>query len=157
MTTKFLLIALSSAGGLLVGLFFANTLKAKRDFYCELSSFIDAVMSDLTFRQDGVQAVAKNLSLNCKSKLSSVLAFYEQQPQQSLNLTFLPKNERQLVEGFFSGLGKSDILTEKSELNVAKAKIEELNAFYKAKSATQAPMFIKLGLLGGLALGILML
>lgn len=157
MTTKLLLLALSSAGGLFVGLFFSNVLKSKRDFFGELMSFIDSVTSDITFRQDGVQKVACVFQLNCKSKLKGVLEQYVAAPQQYPAMSFLSKGEKQIVGDFFLHLGKSDILTEKSELENAKRKIGELSVLYKTKCAKQGSMYIKLGLLAGLAVGILML
>ena len=42
LTTKLLLVALSCAAGLLVGAFFSNSLKRKRDFFSELLYIVPA-------------------------------------------------------------------------------------------------------------------
>lgn len=155
--TKLLLMALSSTVGMLLGLFFSNGLKGKRDFYQELSAFIDGILSDLSFKQNGIKAVASGFVLTSKSKMKGLLQEYCDNPQTHIICSFLPKAERQTVEEFFRGLGKSDILTEKSELGGAKQKVSELLEYYKAKCVKLCPMYLKLGLLGGLAVGILML
>lgn len=48
-TTRLLLFALSATAGLAVGMFFAKSLKEKRDFYEELLGFANAVSADMTF------------------------------------------------------------------------------------------------------------
>jgi hypothetical protein len=157
LTTKLLLVALSCAAGLLVGAFFSNSLKRKRDFFSELLSFIDSVTNDILFRQDGIRAVASSFQGNCKSKLKSVLEEYSRTPDVIPSFSFLAKGESRIVSDFFSGLGKADLNTEKSELSNVRCKVEEFDNFYKEKCRTRCSMFLKLGLLAGLAFGILIL
>ena len=157
LTTKLLLIALSCAAGLLVGAFFSNALKRKRDLFSELLAFIDSVASDITFRQEGIRSVASNFKSTCKSKLKNVLDEYEQAPDSIPLLSFLPKNESKVVADFFCGIGKSDLITEKAELSNVRSTVEELNTKYKEKCSTRCAMFLKLGLLAGLALGLLII
>lgn len=157
LTTRFLLIALSCAAGLLVGAFFSNALKRKRDFFSELLSFIDCLTSDISFRQDGIRSVAANFKTACKSKLKTVLEEYEQTPENVPALGFLKKDECKIVSDFFCGIGKSDLYTEKSELLNMRGKVEEIDEAYKEKCRTRCAMFLKLGLLAGLAFGVLII
>lgn len=157
LTTKLFLLVLSSAGGLLTGTFFASTLKEKREFYKDLLSFVNAVSADLTFRQDGIRKVANTYALNCKSRLKNILTAYCESPEKKIDSKFLDKGEQTEVDNFFSTLGKSDLLTEKAELENAKLYAEEKYKYYKNKCEKHCPMRTKLGLLIGLAVGILML
>lgn len=157
LSTKLLLVALSSAAGLFFGAFFSNSLKRKRDFFCELLAFIDSVFNDVSFKQDGVRTVAESFASTCKSKMKSVLEQYVLSPDAEPSLSFLSTEEVRVVSDFFSGLGKADIYTEKTELMNTRSKIEELCSFYGRKCDSNCAMFLKLGLLIGLAFGILIL
>ncbi len=157
LTTSLFLFALSSTAGLAVGMFFARPLKEKRDFYEELLGFANAVAADMSFRQDGVRAVSSGFAKNCKSKLKAILEAYSQAPMSVPEIKFLDSAENTTVSDFFSRLGKSDVITQQAEIERSKAEISERLNFYKNKFSTRYPMAIKLGLLGGIALGIIML
>ena len=157
LSTKLFLLVSSSAGGLLTGAFFASLLKEKREFYKDLLSFVNAVSADVTFRQDGIRKVANTYALNCKSRLKNILATYCESPEEKADYKFLCKSEQTEIDNFFSKLGKSDLLTEKAELENTRLYAEEKYKYYKNKCEKHCPMMTKLGLLIGLAAGILML
>ena len=156
-TTKLLLLALGCASGLFVGIFFSNELKKKKCFYEELAIFIDEILGDLGFRQNGIRTVALNYANESKSYLKNVLEEYAANPNVVPAFLFLSGNERVTVKDFFSNLGKTDIVTQRSELENIKPKIQELRNTYKTKHEKKGAMYIKLGLLVGLAVGILLL
>ena len=156
-TTRLLLFALSATAGLAVGMFFAKSLKEKRDFYEELLGFANAVSADMTFRQDGIRAVSSIYANNCKSKLKHFLEEFCETPSSIPEIKFLKAGENVSVTDFFSRLGKSDLVTQQAEIERSKSIIAERRDFYKNKFSTMYPMAIKPGLLCGIALGIIML
>ena len=157
LTTRLLLFALSATAGLFVGLFFAKSIKEKRNFYEELLGFANAVSADMTFRQDGIRTVSSSFAKTCKSKLKPILEAYSEAPAIVPEIKFLKASESSAVSDFFSRLGKSDLITQQAEVENSKVAIAERLEFYKGRYSTVYPMAIKLGLLGGIALGIIML
>ena len=156
-TTKLVLPALSSAAGLCVGMFLSSAMKEKREFYSEYVAFLDAVCADLTFRQDGVRTVASSFLPTCKSKFAKLLSGYCENPSETVEAKFLTKSEQAAIEGLFRRIGRSDLITERAELESAKSDASANLERYRKKCEKQCPLAVKLGLLIGLAVGILML
>lgn len=155
-SAKMLFLSLSCAAGLFTGLFFARTVTSRRDFYEELLSFIDRMINDVGFRMDGITKVIEQTLSSGKSRLNSMLEEYKTSFSVS-EPTFLPKEERRTVTSLFCGVGKSDVVTQRAELALSRNEVDEIRRRYALKCEKLCPVYTKLGLLFGLAVGILLL
>lgn len=157
-STKLLLLALSSAIGLCLGAAYSKSLKRKQLFFAEFSDFIDKVLNDLSFRQDGIRRVCTEFAESCRSSsLKNILQEYSLNPDAALNAPALSKDEKREVFDVFSGLGRSDVVTQRAALENNKQKISTIKERHTAKCAKQCSTAVKLGLLFGLAVGIILL
>lgn len=159
MSSKLLIIFLSILAGVMAGLFLSKRLILRERYFDELIRIIDRLISDIKFSQIKIENILDSYttsSVLLQTNLSEYKTFL-QGGQLNLSKGVLTKRELVLVREFFLRLGSLDLETQIKELENRK---EVFNSFLldtRARNKSFGKAFVKLGFLGGLLVGILLL
>lgn len=159
MTLKLTLLFMLTIAGTVIGLIPSKRLTRRRRYFEELISFINMLIGDFKFRQNSVaELVGSFESAELKPTLNEFTA-YASGVGDKLELTRRDLSEREfiVVKEMFSALGTYDLDTQVFMLDNYKQKAEEFYAAAKEKELKYGKTYVKLGLLFGLAAGLILL
>lgn len=159
MIAKFFIVFLSATAGTFIGLIFSNRMTRRRKFFEELISFTNSLASDLKFKQSMISEIIsvqiKNYSGKLKDLLDEYVFYLKNGGDLKLSKFDMSQREYSTVVEFFTSIGTLDLDTQLFVFENHKTKFSE---YYKA-SEKQEKNFgktaVKLGFLGGLAVGIM--
>ena len=158
--TRLLIAAASACSGALVGLFFLKRLKTRAQYFAAVNDFISHVSSEIKFRKNPLKQIVSDFLATNQTPFSKNLTEFNlaNSPNELvLSKGVLKKTELEQVRLFLLSLGTLDSETQTLDLELQKEKFASIYE-KKAKSKTQySSMFVKLGFLAGLALGIIIL
>ena len=159
MSTSLLLLALGAGAGTMTGIVLYRALAARKRYFSELARFIDYVISDLKYRRTDVVTLRGGfvsaddaLSTNLDEWLNGL-----ESGQRKLTCGKLKKTEVNEVEAILFGVGQVDLESQLFELAAAKEKVAAMQVAAQQRLDKYGALYIKLGLLAGLALGILLM
>lgn len=159
MSTSLLLLTLGAGAGTLTGIVLYRVLAARKSYFRELARFIDYVISDLKYRRTdvlalhaGFESADVDLSRNLDEWVRGL-----QKDERKLTRGKLKTAEMREVEQMLFGMGKVDLDSQLFELAAAKEKAAAMRETAERRFERYGPLYIKLGLLFGLALGILLM
>ena len=158
--TRLLIAAASSCAGAFIGLFFSKRIKKRAAYYEGLIDFIGFVSGEIKFRKNSVKQICSDFLSQKQTPFSKNLSEFASSDiphNMVLSKGVLKKTELEQVRLFLLSLGTLDSETQTLDLELQKEKFASIYE-KKAKSKTQySSMFVKLGFLAGLALGIIIL
>ena len=160
MITRFLLAAATTVVGALIGLLFSKRLKQKANYYSSLVDFINHLLAQIKFRKDPIKKVMQDFLDLAETPLSKNLAEYIAAPAPenlSLSRGILKRAELIEIKQFLLSLGTLDSTTQIFELEAYKEKFNSQKEKYAQKQKTFSSMYVKLGFLAGLAVGIIII
>jgi len=160
MITRFLLAAAASALGAMVGLYFSKRLKQKANYYGALIDFINHTLTQIKFRKDPIKKIMHDFVSFADTPLNKNLQEYiEAAAPENLHLSrgILKKAELAEVKQFLLSLGTLDSTTQIFELEAYKEKFASTKTHFGDKRKTYSSMYVKLGFLAGLAVGIIII
>jgi len=161
MITRLLISAASSVAGSFVGLFFSKRVKKKAAYYDALLDFIAHITSEVKFRKNSVRQICNNfLATSSDTPFNkNLLEFSEASNPFEIVLSrgVLKKSELVEVRQFLASIGTLDSETQIMELELAKEKFSTLSKKNNETKHKFSSMYVKLGFLAGLALGIILL
>jgi len=158
--TRFLIAASLSAAGAMGGLFFSKRLKTKADYYVALIDFINHTLTQIKFRKDPIKKIIQNfVNLGDSPLNKNLLEYIEADTPQLLLLSkgILKAGEIEEVKQFLVSLGTLDSVTQICELEAYKEKFSQSVVIANEKKRVFSGMYVKLGFLAGLALGIIII
>ena len=151
--------ALSSFGGLMVGLALSRRGKEREEYYNDVVRLCSYLISNISFKADKIASVlasAEVRSVALKKNLNEYKAYIEG-GEFAMSENCLTKGEAAYVKEFFIRLGRYDGDTQLNELKRCECEFEAKHKDIKTKNDKQGNMYIKLGLLFGLLVGILLI
>jgi len=158
--TRLLIAAASSCAGAFVGLFFSKRVKRRASYYEALLDFIGHVNSEIKFRKNSVKKICEDFLASNQTPFNKNLSEFASTPipyNMVLSRGVLKKTELEEVRQFLLSLGTLDSETQSLDLELQREKFSAI-ADKNAKKRTQfSSMYVKLGFLAGLALGIIIL
>jgi len=156
--------------GTMSGLYFSKRSQAKVRYYAGMVGLCDALRRNLMFRRDKLPlflAEHKPEEKLLEKHLQKFGLFVggellppkiEGEKEKSyLERGYLKQNELEQVQKFLEGLGAGDSATEIEGIDSYRELFAELHAKYKASNDKMGTAYTKLGFLGGLAAGIVLL
>lgn len=159
MTVKLTLMFMSAVVGTFIGLMLTKRLTRRRKYFEELILLVNTLIGDFRFKQNSVSSILKSFSADAiKSTVAEFTAFADGAERElKLSRQDLTKREYNVVYEIFSALGTYDLDTQVFMLDSYKTK---LNEFYEAAKDTESrygKVYVKLGFLFGLGLGLILL
>ena len=157
MNTVFI-IALSTFCGLMVGAYFTRLGKDKEAYYRSIVKLCNYIISNISFRADKMLKILSEIEVDSpylKKNVSEYVSYINGE-KLSLSVNRLTKAEHSRVSEFFGRLGRSYGQTQLAELKKFESEFAQRCAEIKEKNDKQGNMYVKLGLLCGLLVGILL-
>ncbi|MBR2970567.1 MAG: hypothetical protein IKC48_02080 [Clostridia bacterium] len=153
-----LIVALSALCGLMIGIALTKRQREREAYYREFSGLCAHIISNISYRADKIADVVSGIEWQSSALQKNVEEYkaYVSGGELSLSQGVLTKAELAAVKEFFVRLGRYDGETQLAEL---KQRQNELALCYKEikdKNDKQGNMYVKLGFLAGLLLGILL-
>jgi len=159
MTTRLFMVFLSVIGGLMVGLFLSNKTKNREKYFSDLLNLTDRLISDISYLQDPSAKIISSFdtkSIHFKKNIYEYLEFTNGADFKFSN-TVLTKREAEIVKDFFIRLGTLDYETQINELNSKRMLFNQMLEAAVKRNKSYGRAYIKLGVLGGLLIGIMLL
>lgn len=152
-----IVIFVCGCAGCLIGVFFYKKYKERSAYFTDVVGLIETLVVDVRYRQDGLLMVLNNYKVGLKSDFSSTIESFLNGNIGEQKISVLNKIERKRVEKFFASLGRIDSDTQLLLLQGEKEEFTKLSTLAKEKFVKYGSMFIKLGFLLGIGIGILLI
>ncbi len=159
MTVKLTLMFMSAVVGTFIGLILSKRLTRRRRYFEEMISLINTLIGDFRFKQNSVTSLLKSFSADeTKSTVEEFIAYVDSSGSElKLSKQDLTKREHNVVYEMFSALGTYDLDTQVFMLDSYKKKFEEFYGAAKDSEERYGKVYVKLGFLFGLGLGLVLL
>jgi hypothetical protein len=143
--------------GVCIGLYFKRKVDRKKLYFEDLLSFCDYFRNDLTYKQNKLKKIILDFTYKSED-LKTDLSNFCEEFSTNINLSnFLSLKEKEEIKSLLSSLGKVDIQTQLTLLEERKNQLGAIFERYKEKSNKDGKLFVKLGLLSGICVGVLLL
>lgn len=154
-----LIVVFGAAGGCLIGVALAKRNRAREAYYGSLIELCAYLETNLRFKEERTEEVLGGAEIASEALKQNIREYisYINGGELKIECEFLNEKERDEVKKFFSRLGKFDAETELNELHRHKAEFERRFALAAEKNKSQSAMYIKLGSLMGILVGILLI
>ena len=154
------ILFLTSISGLLIGYYFCKNLKKNEIFFDECVKLCETFLFELEFRQNRLTTILNDYLLRCKSELNGIIYDYLKSLETNNEFKINRKINNEiltLIYDFFNNLGNSDKETQIDMLSNYKKRFDYYYEQAREKNEKYNTMCMKLGLLFGLAFGILII
>lgn len=152
MTAKLLIAFLCAVSGAMIGVCLYKRSKSECDYLSQLVGLCDKLYQDIDFRNEPVPVLLNEFKCTCSKRLSDRIDMYL---SGSYNAKGKLSAKALTVDSFFGELGKTD---REGQVSMIKGYRQKFNNYYaeaEKKHKTYSSLYIKLGFLAGLAVGIL--
>ena len=150
---KILIAAAVVAAGTAGGYFAANKYRARKKFYAQFAVFNERYLNELGYARKPLDAFLKQYAYT--GDFSKSLKGFSERRDPKINYSYLTAEERAECADYFSMLGKGDSLSQRNFFAAKKAGIEEKRAASEKEAKSRGSLYLKLGILSGLAVVIL--
>ena len=148
-----------------IGYLLSKQYKLRRDLYVNLKDFVDKISAEIKFKNLSVKDVCLANEKSYNGEFGKVIKSYlkclDEKKDFSVDQVGVVKNytdeERNLITNFFNSLGKFDLKTQIKDMDNFKCRFEEYCEEAKAEYKKYSSLFIKLGLIIGLAISIIII
>ncbi len=150
---------LSSFCGFMLGLAMSKRDKERENYYCESMKLCSWLIDNISYKADRLASILESVEIASpflKKNISEYKA-YLGGAALTVSSGCLTKCEAAQVKEFFSRLGRSDGETQIGELKRYESQFGSKYRELKEKNDRYGNMYIKLGLLFGLLVGILLI
>lgn len=154
-----LIAALGALSGCLIGLALTRRSKEKEKYYCDIVELCAHIINHISYKAEKLSEVIGSAGV-CSAALRRNLEQYKTYlsgGELNISADILTKSECEQVKEFFSELGKYDGDTQIGEIKRRCHDFEQKYKRIKEKNDKQGNMYIKLGFLFGLLVGVLLL
>lgn len=150
---------LCSFCGFLLGTAFAKRGKERELYYRDAAKLCSGLIDNISYKADKISSVLDKIEIDSAALKKNISEYkaYLGGKELILSPNCLTKNETVRVKEFFSCLGRTDGETQIGELKRSESEFRQIYSEIKEKNDKQGSMYIKLGMLFGLLIGILLL
>lgn len=152
MWIKLLLSAAIIAFCIFLGYFAAGKYRARKKFYIQFYDFNERYLNELAYARRPLPVFLKECAYVGDFE-KAVNGFSEQFAVKKIN--YLTEDERNQLSGYFKMLGKGDSSSQSAFFSAQKNYLEEKKGGSESEAAKRGELYLKLGLLAGLAFVIL--
>lgn len=152
MTLKIILCVLIIAFGVAVGYFMAGKYRSRAAFYSDFCLFHERYLSELQYTKSSLREfIAK---FDYKSDFAKVLAAFPE-VRGVKKLSFLKDEEEKALQSYFEMLGRGDSASQRSYFSSQTAELNAKREASEREKKVKGDLYLKLGLLAGLAVVVL--
>ncbi len=156
MIIKFIFILLWGVGGVFVGIHLKKQLLIKKNYFSDIYTFCENFKHNLMYKQSKLKEFITKFNFTSEELKKDFDNFLQIEGKNTTLTLKLNNDENNEVKKLFESLGNVDIQTQLSLIEERKAVMESLSKKYKEKSDKEGKLYIKLGLLFGLCVGVLL-
>lgn len=150
---KFLLSGLVIAFCTLLGWFASGKYRARRSFFSQLCSLNEKYLAELKFARKPLTRFLSELLLTGDFKKSTEEFIAGRSVK--LEFSYLKEEEKALISEYFSMLGKGDSRSQSGYFSSKSGELSEKKTQAEKDAKSYGELYLKLGLLAGLAFVIL--
>ena len=155
MWLKFILSGLIVAFCVALGWFGSEKYRTRKYFFAQLNALNEAYLNELTYAKKPLDAFLEGR--NCTGDFAKLIRSMRKHEQISFNNFHLTKEETADCTDYFSMLGRGDSASQRGYFTAKSAYLNEKKALTEKEAKSRGELYIKLGLLAGLAFVILIL
>lgn len=152
---KIVVAALTVAFSTALGHFLAGKYRARRLFFSEFARFNERYLSELSYERRRLSAFLREMPY--EGEFEKSLAEFREKREASFPFSFLSKEERAEAQRYFQQLGRGDARTQSAFFSAQSARLNALREQSAREAKARGELYLKLGLLAGLALVVLIL
>lgn len=153
MWLKILLAVIIIAVATLCGYLAGNKFRARRKYYAQLAAFNERYLNELDYARKPLADFLKEFTYT--GDFAKSLNTFSESRAAKVDFSYLDQEERMACADYFAMLGKGDSLSQRSYFSSKKAGIEEKRAASEKDAKSRCALYLKLGVLAGLAAVIL--
>ena len=151
---KLLIAAAVIAFCILLGYLAANKYRVRKKFFAQFETFNERYLNELEYARKPLSVFLKEYTYS--GDFAKVLeAFSEKKPLPKSNS--LTKEEETELNDYFSMLGKGDAQSQRGFFSARKGVLERKKTESEGEAKKRGELYLKLGLLAGLAIVILII
>ncbi len=155
MWLRLILCALIVAFCTAIGYLAAEKYRARRSYFSQLSDFVERYIAELGYAKKPLPAFLGSCHFN--GDFGKTMERVARHEEIVCRESYLTEAERADCEGLYSMLGKGDSISQREYFQSKKQPIAEKKAAAEREAKSHSDLYLKLGLLAGLAFVILIL
>ena len=155
MWIKFILSGLIIAFCVLLGYFAAEKYRSRKKFFAQLSDFNERYLTELGYRRKPLDGFLSDYTYT--GDFGKVISALACRKSLELKYGYLTKEEKGELEDYFSTLGRGDSASQSGYFTSKRQPLAAKKATSEKEAKAHSDLYIKLGLLAGLAFVILIL
>ena len=152
---KILLACLTVGFSVGIGYLAANKYRSRYAFYRQFQDFNERYLSELEYARKPLPVFVREYE--DKGDFSGLLGDWLKTRSPQVKLSYLSSDEREQCCAYFSMLGRGNAQAQAEYFGTYKPSLSEKKAACEKESRERGMLYLKLGLLAGLALVILMI
>ena len=150
---KLLIGGLVIAFCIFLGYLAAGKYRSRKKFFTQLASFNERYLTELCYARKPLPEFLREYPY--AGDFEKTISGFSEKRETDLKLNYLTKEEKKLCADYFGMLGKGDAVSQKSYYSAQKAELEAKKSASEKEAKSRGELYIKLGLLAGLAFVIL--
>lgn len=140
---------------MLLGYIAAGKYRSRKLFFTQLFSFHERYLNELSYSRKPLSQFISEYSY--AKEFGKTVEDYQTNRIPKLDYPFLKKDERVYLADYFAMLGTSDARSQNGYFSAQTGSINEKKAESEKEAKTRGELYLKLGLLAGLAFVILII
>lgn len=138
-----------------IGYLLSGKYRARRKFYDQLCLFHERYLNELNYSRKPLPDFLKQHEYS--GDFAKTVKQCVEDRNYTVQFSYLTSEEKTSCSNYFSMLGKGDALSQKSFFGAQTAMLEEKKADGEKQAKSRGNLYLKLGLLAGLAIVILII
>lgn len=138
-----------------IGYAFAGKYRSRKKFYHQFYQFNERYLNELSYARKPISAFLKEYEYT--GDFAKTIKNYHENRNTAVAYSYLTKEENAACTDYFSMLGKGDSLSQKTYFSSKKSMLEEKRNDGDKQAKARGSLYLKLGLLAGLAIVILII
>lgn len=153
MWLKLLIGALLIAFCTLLGYLAAGKYRARKKFYAQFVLFNERYIAELNYSRKPLPDFLK--AYEYTGDFGKTLSAFVRQRETAIEFSYLKKDEQSDCSNYFSILGRGDTRSQKDYFTAQRTVLEQKKTESEREAKSHGELYVKLGLLAGLAFVIL--
>lgn len=153
MWLKFLVCIFVVAFCIFLGHLAAAKHRSRKNFFSQLAVFNERYLTELSYARKPLSEFLQEYPYS--GDFAKMVGAFAQHREIEPKLSYLTKDEKKLCADYFGMLGKGDAVSQKNYFSAQKVELNEKKTSSEREAKSRGELYLKLGLLAGLAFVIL--
>lgn len=159
MLSKCIIVVLMGILGILIGKYTTNKIVRKSKYAKDLMLFSDYIKNEMSFKQTKLTKIIEEYKFNSSELKDDINTFIKMKfAGECVSVASLFENDiKSKINGFFDSLGRFDIDTQIDVVDSYRKILHDLSDNLELKTKKEVALYVKLGFLFGICLGVIMI